>query len=308
MKLNDFAGNDRLRRALDRPNLPQTCLISGPMGSGRHTLANKLSAAMVCQAGEGNGPCGTCPQCKKVITGIHPDVTVLTGAGEGKPISVDQVRSLRSDAYVRPNEGRRKVYLLERVDEMLPPAQNAMLKLLEEGPTYAAFLLLCENPGAVLETIRSRCEKLPLTPVAPAQCEGWLAEHFPDKDPDAIRMAARNCQGILGKAVEELEGTSQAAQAKREQVLSLSRVLECGSELDVLEALQSVEKLGREELTDLLSALEVELVGRIPAAADPKRVLRCVELLKQLRAAAALNANPGQLMGWLCAALFETNL
>ena len=305
MKLNDFAGNDRLRRALDRPGLPQTCLISGPVGSGRHTLARKLAAAMVCQKGEEHGPCMTCPPCKKVLSGIHPDVTVLTGAGEGKPISVDQVRTLRSDAYIRPNEGRRKVYLLERVDDMNASAQNAMLKLLEEGPSYAAFLLLCENPGSVLETIRSRCEKLPLTPVPPAECESWLTQRYPDKAPDAIRAAALNCQGILGKAVEELEGASQTAQAKREQVLSLSRVLESGGELDVLEALQSVEKLGREELTDLLSALEVELVGRIPKAADPKRVLRCVELLKQLRAAAALNANPGQLMGWLCAGLFD---
>ena len=84
---------------------------------------------------------------------------------------MDQVRQLRADAYIRPNEGERKVYLLEGADRMNASAQNAMLKLLEEGPAYAAFLLLAENGGGVLQTVRSRCEELSLTPVPPGEAE-----------------------------------------------------------------------------------------------------------------------------------------
>ena len=76
-----------------------------------------------------------------------------------------QIRALRADAYIRPNEAGRKVYLLERAHTMNPSAQNAMLKLLEEGPPYAAFLLLTENAAALLPTVRSRCETLTLSPV-----------------------------------------------------------------------------------------------------------------------------------------------
>lgn len=303
MELDRLAGNARLKHTLSgrMGKLPQACLISGPRGSGRHTLADILCQAMVCQ--EKEGPCGRCAPCKKVAQRIHPDVISIAGEVEGKAITVDQVRQLRSDAYIRPNEGDRKIYLLEGVDTMRSEAQNAMLKLLEEGPVYAAFLLLCENPGGVLETIRSRCQQLPLTPLTPGECLAYLKGRFPQQPEEDLRRAARTCQGLLGRGIEELEN---GGEANAEALRTLADILESGDELTVLEALQSREKTGREELTALFSALEVELVGRIPRSRDPKRCLRCVELLRQLRGAAALNVNPGQLLGWLCAGLFES--
>lgn len=309
MELKSLAGNARLRQMLEnrRVGLPHACLISGPVGSGRHTLGLLIAAAMVCLEGEENlRPCRVCGQCKKVFAGIHPDVSIITGPDEGKPINVDQVRALRTDAYIRPNEGRRKVYLLENAGEMNPPAQNAMLKLLEEGPDYAAFLLLCENPGAVLETIRSRCEQLPLSPVSLQEAEACLTQRFPKTPPADIRRAALNAQGILGRAVEELSGGDEMAAKKREQAAALADVLSTGDELSVLEAVAPLEKWSKEDWSDLLTRLEVELVSRMGrAAGDRGRMLRCVELCRQLRAAAALNTNPGQLAGWLCAGIFE---
>ena len=309
LDLKSLAGNPRLRQMLEnrRVGLPHACLISGPAGSGRHTLACLISAAMVCQAGEEDSrPCRACGQCKKVFAGIHPDVSVITGSAEGKPISVDQVRALRADAYIRPNEGRRKVYLLENAGDMNPSAQNAMLKLLEEGPDYAAFLLLCENPGAVLETIRSRCEQLPLAPVSLGESETYLKQRFPEKSGADIRKAALNAQGILGRAVEELSGEDEAAAQKKQQAAKLADVLSNGDELSVLEVVTPLEKLSKEEWTALLTRLEVELVSRMGrASGDKRRMLRCVELCRELRAAAALNTNPGQLAGWLCAGIFE---
>ncbi len=110
-----LAGNGRLKQQLSQREegrgLSHAYLIAGPKGSGRHTLATELSAAMVCTAPAGQRPCHRCPPCKKVLAGVHPDVNMISGGD--KPIAVDQVRSLRSDAYVRPNEGQRKVYVLE---------------------------------------------------------------------------------------------------------------------------------------------------------------------------------------------------
>ncbi len=172
MELSTLAGNKRLKEQLTQQEqgrgLSHAYIISGPAGSGRHTLARLLAAGMLC-TGQGEKPCGRCGPCTKVLRGIHPDVSVITGPEEGKPISVNQVRTLRSDAYIRPNEGERKLYLLEGADQMNASAQNAMLKLLEEGPPYAAFLLLAGNPGGLLRTVRSRCEELVLAPVSPGE-------------------------------------------------------------------------------------------------------------------------------------------
>lgn len=307
MPLPVLAGNERIKVQLSLRErgrgLAHAYLISGPAGSGRHTLAALVTAAMVCSAPLAARPCGECVPCKKVLRGIHPDVQVFSGPGEGKPLTVDQVRQLRADAYVRPNEGERKVYWLEGADKMAPPAQNAMLKLLEEGPPYAAFLLLAENPGGLLQTIRSRCEELALTPVSPAECEQWLAACFPGKDPGEIRRAARSCQGILGRAVKELEDDG-AGREQTELAQQLAQVLERGDELQVLRAAQALEKAGKEGLSPLLDALTEALGERLLQGGDRRRLMRAVGLVRQLRQAAQFNANPGQLAGWLCAGLF----
>ena len=309
MELSALAGNRRLKEQLTGQEggrgLAHAYILSGPAGSGRHTLARLLAAAMVCTAAPEKKPCGQCGPCRKVRDNIHPDVKLISGPGDGKPISVDQVRALRTDAYIRPNEGERKVYLLERAEQMNPSAQNAMLKLLEEGPSYAAFLLLAENSAALLQTVRSRCEELVLTPVSPLEGEEWLARRFPDRQISELRQAALDCQGILGRAVERLEGAEEAADRRR-LAGELACVLESGRESEVLERTMELEKLGREELSQVLDALETALADRLAGGGDRRRLLRAVGLVRKLRGAAKLNAAPGQLAGWLCAGMFET--
>lgn len=269
MELSGLPGNERLKEQLSQSErgrgLSHAYILSGPAGSGRHTLARLLAAGMLCTS-PGEKPCGRCASCLKTGRDIHPDVSVIAGPGEGKPITVDQVRVLRSDAYIRPNEGERKVYILEGADQMNSSAQNAMLKLLEEGPPYAAFLLLASNPGGLLQTVRSRCEILSLIP----------EERIPD-DPE-----------------------------RAEQVKKLADALERADELELLEDAMVLDaKRGREELTAFLDALTDELGARTVRASDRRRLLRAVELVKTLRAAARLNVNGGQLAGWLCAGMFE---
>lgn len=308
MELSALAGNSHLKELLSQREegrgLSHAYVISGPVGSGRHTLARILSAAMMCTAALGERPCGRCLACKKVFAGIHPDVIVTSGGGEGKSIAVDQIRAIRSDAYIRPNEGERKVYLLEGADQMNPSAQNAMLKLLEEGPSYAGFLLLCEGDGMLLQTVRSRCEELCMTPVPLKECRSWLKAKFPGTAEAEVEQAALECQGILGRAVDMLDGMDEGNQARNRRVRILAQAMETGSELDVFEAAMVLEKQSREELTRELDALEGELGARMVQSSDRCRLFRGVQLVRRLRAAARLNANPGQLSGWLCAGMF----
>ena len=146
---------------MELPNpLSHAYLITGGGGDSRAAFAGRLAAAYLC---EGDAPpCGRCRACRKVGKGSHPDLSRTAPPPDKAEITVEQIRSLRADAYVRPNEGRRKVYVIDPADAMNPAAQNALLKVLEEGPAYAAFLLVSDRPGKLLDTVRSRCELLSL--------------------------------------------------------------------------------------------------------------------------------------------------
>ena len=167
---------DTVRRLAAGDRLSHAYLISGPAGSGKHALTAALAAALVCQ-GE-DRPCGRCIHCKKADAGIHPDVITVAPAEGKKDILVEQVRGLRTDAYIRPNEAKRKVYIIDPASALNPSAQNALLKVLEDGPPYAAFLLLSETAGQLLPTVRSRCEQIALVPAVDEELpagEGALA-------------------------------------------------------------------------------------------------------------------------------------
>jgi DNA polymerase III delta prime subunit len=152
--------------SMDMTHLPQPLshayILTGGGQDSRRDLARRLTAAYLCE--NTPAPCGHCRHCEKVLRGIHPDVFTLSPAEGKREISADAARTLRADAYIRPNEASRKVYLIDPADALNQVAQNALLKVLEDGPAYAAFLLLTAQPGQLLETVRSRCETISLPP------------------------------------------------------------------------------------------------------------------------------------------------
>ena len=126
------------------------------VGENRRELADTLAAAWVCTGDA--PPCGRCSGCRKAAQGIHPDITRWDPDGEG--LKAEAVRTLRSDAFIRPNEAPKKVYILEHGELLNQTGQNILLKLIEEGPAYACFLFLSPNPELLLPTVRSRCETI----------------------------------------------------------------------------------------------------------------------------------------------------
>ena len=164
MDLTAFAQTNtaqRLREAAARGMLSHALIFSGP--GERTAAARYAAAAMECTAG-GERPCLACPDCRKVIRDIHPDV-VFVRDEEHAEISVDVVRRARADAFIRPNEGARKIYIFEDCSLLTEKDQNVLLKTVEEGPAYAAFFFCAENAAALLQTIRSRCVEVKTAPV-----------------------------------------------------------------------------------------------------------------------------------------------
>ena len=142
---------ERLREAAGRDALGHALILSGQ--GDLAAAARFAAAAMECQ-GE-NRPCGLCGPCRKVLRGIHPDVTTVEDP-EHKNIAIDVLRDVVADDYTLPNEGRRKIYIIPDCGLLDPKAQNVLLKVVEDGPSHAAFLFCAVNSAALLPTIRSR--------------------------------------------------------------------------------------------------------------------------------------------------------
>lgn len=175
-----------LARRADQGDLAHAWILSGDSSSRLEELGRALAAAFLC-GGELRRPCGECKHCRKVEKGIHPDLQWVERVEGKTQISVDQIRQLRADAYIRPNEARRKVYLIREAQLMTDEAQNAFLKVLEEGPAYSVFLLLTSNPRALLPTVRSRCEYL--------RC----VQAGPEVDAEVARKGAELAGLLLGE-------------------------------------------------------------------------------------------------------------
>ena len=158
--------------------LSHACILEGPRGTGKHTIAKNVAAALACRCKDsptGEFPCCQCPDCKKVLNGDSPDL--ITVGRDGKAtLGVESIRFLKDDVRLVPNDLDFKVYVIEDADKMTVQAQNAFLLTLEEPPAYVRFFLLCENSDLLLETIRSRAPVIRTQPIDNDELDSYLCK------------------------------------------------------------------------------------------------------------------------------------
>ena len=256
MGFSDFLGNESLKQRLRAGNnhFSHCYILEGPSGSGKKTLAKLLSAAMECQS-SGELPCGQCPSCRKALKNEHPDI--ITVDSDTATIPIRLIRDMQADAYILPNEGKRKIYLLPRAQDMQAPAQNALLKLLEEPPAYCAFILMTDSMEKLLETVRSRAVTLTLSPLSREQLYAALVKQEPKASPEELARAMDKSEGYLGAALSLLHSPETALDRQVEEILS---AFAAGDSLQLLTALLPLEKQKRQELLELLTDLNRCLV------------------------------------------------
>ena len=222
MDFTGFLGNDavkaRLSGAFASGRVAHSYLICGPVGSGKHTLTRILCAAMQCEGRGEKIPCGVCSGCRKALEGVHPDIITVDDP-EHKSMTVEPIRAARSDMFIRPNEGKRKIYIIPRGQDMNESAQNALLKILEEPPDYGVFLILSTNAERLLPTIRSRCVSFAVAPVSPADCTRYCAAQGVDKKTAALYSELFD--GHIGTVLAVARDEARAAQV--EKALELAR-------------------------------------------------------------------------------------
>ena len=209
MMFEGFIGNKRIKEQLaaliEAGRFPHALIIEGEEGLGTKTLAREIALALMCLNSE-NKPCRECAQCRKVIKGVHPDYCEY-GPDESKksrPFTVDTVRGIINDTAVKPNEAQYKICILNECERMNPSAQNALLKLIEEPPEYAIFLMLATTKSVFLETVLSRSVVISLEGVDFAEGADFICKKDSSLEYDNARQAIALCNGNIGKALEML--------------------------------------------------------------------------------------------------------
>ena len=200
-----------------------TCIIEGGKGSGKHTLARLISAALQ-----------TNPQHRdKVLKDISPDVIITGLRNDRKTIGVELVRSIKDDAYIKPNESDKKIYIVEDTHTMTTQAQNAFLKLLEEPPVNTYFILLCENTANLLTTVKSRAVIYKMQVFTDDELRTYITQNH--KKAVNIDYLIKSANGNIGAIIDNM--TAKKAEKNKEQYDNIRNLFKMISEKNTSEVL-----------------------------------------------------------------------
>lgn len=252
LSFQDILGHDQIKehfqKAIESQKVSHAYILTGEAGMGRKSLANAFALTLLCERGMSQ-PCMECHACKQVLSGNHPDLIYVT---HDKPasIGVDDIRTQINDTImVRPYSSYYKVYLVDEAEKMTQQAQNALLKTIEEPPSYAVIILLTTNQESFLPTILSRCVQLKLKPLQDFVVKSYLEESFQVPEAEADIYAAFS-RGNLGKAISI--ASSEDFKRMWEEVLHLLKHVK---EMDISELLDYIQKLKDDHL-DLYECLD----------------------------------------------------
>lgn len=209
MKNNNFVllGNEETKKyftgAISAGKLAHAYIFEGTAGSGKKTLARGICMLMACRE-HGDEPCGLCENCIAVAHGTCPDIHMLTVEEGKKTIGVDEVRDFFATASLTPSVLDFKAYIIDKADTLTLQAQNALLKIIEEPPSYTYIFLLCENSEKLLPTVRSRAQKIIMQAFEASEIEEYIKKSGIGYDEESLHFTVRNASGSIGKATELL--------------------------------------------------------------------------------------------------------
>ena len=241
--MNDFSniiGHETIieyfRNAISMDKVSHAYILNGEDKSGKLMLAEAFAAALQCEE-KGMEPCGNCRSCKQAEGRNQPDILYVS---HEKPntISVDDVRKqINDDIALKPYSSKFKIYIVDEAEKMNVQAQNALLKTMEEPPSYAVILLLTVNADSFLPTILSRCVRLDLKPVSDEKIRKYLIEQK-QVSKDQADICVAFAQGNVGKAIR-LSDSENFNEMKNSAISLIKRL----DEIDLHGMMEAVKKI-----------------------------------------------------------------
>lgn len=242
---------ENLKNAICYEKISHAYIFNGPDLSGKKMLAEAFAMALQCEKEQSFG-CMECHSCKQAISHNHPDI-IYVSHEKPNTIGVDDIRTqVNSDIGIKPYSSKYKIYIIDEAEKMNPQAQNALLKTIEEPPSYGILMLLTTNADGFLQTILSRCITLNLRGVKTEVIKKYLMTHY--QKPDYLAdICATFSQGNVGKAIQL--ASSEEFNALKAAVLALLKKTE---ELDVADISVTARELSEykpqiDEYLDLMT-------------------------------------------------------
>lgn len=233
---------EHLKNAIKLDKVSHAYILNGPDGSGKMMLAEAFATALQCEK-KGTEGCMECHSCKQAASHNQPDIIYIT---HEKPntISVDDIRKqINQDIGVKPYSSPYKIYIVDEAEKMNQQAQNALLKTIEEPPSYAVIMLLTTNADLFLPTVISRCIQMNLKSVPNDKIKEYLMKNYqiPDYQADVCTAFA---QGNVGRAVQ-LAVSEHFTELKDSAVQLMMRI----KDIDVYEMGEAVKQISEYKMS-----------------------------------------------------------
>ncbi len=170
-----------------------TYIFEGSSGLHKYTAAKLFAHSLVCENVH-SSPCGECHGCIEASADSHPDIITVEKDKDKTVVSVDVIRDMINECMIRPFQSKHKVFIIKDGDLLNPQAQNAFLKIIEEPPEYAIFIIICTNSEQLLQTVRSRSVTVTFPPVNDNIVRKYIENKYPDET--RIDFLVKYCSGI----------------------------------------------------------------------------------------------------------------
>lgn len=289
MSFDNIVGNNKIKdflnQSIGEQHVSHSYLFVGIDGIGKTLFAREFAKKILCLNGKGD----SCESCIKWDSNNHPDFLQIEP--ESNTIKIEQIRSMQEEISVKPIASNKKVFLIVNSDCMTKEAQNCLLKTLEEPPEYATIILTTSNESKLLNTIKSRCMKIPFQKIEENELEEYAKNVL---NLNLSKEFIKICEGSIGKLLEIEED--------KEVYTEVNNLLDNIEKYNFTTLINKAEVLykEREKIQEILEYINVYLYNQ----KDMKK-LNCIKYVEEVKKRLLANSNYDMCIDYLLMKLWE---
>lgn len=246
-----FIGNNDAKayftKTINKDQLSHSYIFEGPYGVGKNTFALEVAKFILCENKQGERPCGECTSCHMIESGNHPDVTLVEK--DTKITKVDTIREqIVQNIEIKPYRSDYKIIIIKSADSISVQGQNALLKTIEEPPSYGIIILICENMATLLPTIKSRCITVRFNPLSQEEVSYYLEQRGVYEEQKEV--LTKLSEGSIGRLQDILEN-EEYLELRKQSISYLDKL----GQANLVQLYELVKEIGeeKENLEQILS-------------------------------------------------------